>query len=52
MYISDFLSQHPGNATSSPNEIIPIAFIMKDFSEVHRGNKSYFNYMYHAGLVR
>ena len=33
MYISDFLSRHPGNDTSSPNEIIPIAFIMKDFSE-------------------
>ena len=33
MYITDFLSRHPGNDTSSPNEIIPIAFIMKDFSE-------------------
>ena len=33
MYISDFLSRHPGNDTSSANEIIPIAFIMKDFSE-------------------
>ena len=33
MYISDFLSRHPGNDTTSPNEIIPIAFIMKDFSE-------------------
>ena len=33
MYISDFLSRHPGNDTSSQNEIIPIAFIMKDFSE-------------------
>ena len=33
MYISDVLSQHPGNDTSSPNEIIPIAFVMKDFSE-------------------
>ena len=33
MYISDFLLRHPGNDTLSPNEIIPIAFIMKDFSE-------------------
>ena len=33
MYISDFLLRHPGNDTSSPNEIIPIAFIMKDLSE-------------------
>ena len=33
MYISDFSLRHPGNDTSSPNSIIPIAFIMKDFSE-------------------
>ena len=33
MYISDFLLRHPGNDTSSSNEIIPIAFVMKDFSE-------------------
>ena len=33
MYISDFLLRHPGNDTSPANEIIPIAFIMKDFSE-------------------
>ena len=33
MYISDFLLRHPGTDTSPANEIIPIAFIMKDFSE-------------------
>ena len=33
MHISDFLSRHPGNDTSSPNEIIPIAFVMQDFPE-------------------
>ena len=33
MYISDFLLRHPGNDTSPANEIIPIAFVMKDFSE-------------------
>ena len=26
MFISDFLSRHPGNDTSSPHEIIPISF--------------------------
>ena len=36
MYISDFLSRHPGNDTSSPNEIIPIAFIIQKWSKVNK----------------
>jgi len=28
MHVSDFLSRHPGKDTSSPNEIIPIAFLL------------------------
>ena len=35
MYISDFLSRHPGNDTLSPNEIIPIVFILDNWLEYH-----------------
>ena len=30
MFVTDFLSRNPDNDTDSPNEIIPIAFILKD----------------------
>ena len=30
MFVADFLSRNPDNDTDSPNEIIPIAFILKD----------------------
>ena len=30
MYVTDFLSRNPDNDTDSPNEIIPIAFLLKD----------------------
>ena len=35
MYISDFLSRHPGNDNLSPNKIIPIAFILDNWLEFH-----------------
>ena len=34
MYISDFLSRHPDNDNDSPNEIIPIAFLIHDVCNV------------------
>ena len=33
MFVTDFLSRHPDNDTQSPNEIILIAFILKDATE-------------------
>ena len=30
MFVTDFLSRNPDNDTESPNEIIPIAFLLKD----------------------
>ena len=33
MFVTDFLSRNPDNDTSSPNEIIPIAFLLKDATE-------------------
>ena len=36
MYISDFLLRHPGNDTSSPLEIIPIAFVLLHWSEINK----------------
>ena len=33
MHVSDFLSRHPGKDTSSPNEIIPIAFLLNNQSD-------------------
>ena len=34
MHISDFLSRHPDNDNDSPNEIIPIAFLVHDVCNV------------------
>ena len=34
MHISDFLSRHPDNDNDSPNEIIPIAFLVSDICNV------------------
>ena len=34
MHISDFLSRHPDNDNDSPNEIIPIAFLVQDVCNV------------------
>ena len=36
MYISDFLLRHQGNDTSSPHEIIPIAFVLLNWSEINK----------------
>ena len=33
MFVTDFLSRNPDNDTSSPNAIIPIAFLLKDATE-------------------
>ena len=33
MFVTDFLSRNPDNDTDSPNEIIPIAFLLKDATE-------------------
>ena len=33
MFVTDFLSRNPDNDTQSPNEIVPIAFILKDATE-------------------
>ena len=33
MFVTDFLSRNPDNDTESPNEIIPIAFLLKDATE-------------------
>ena len=33
MYVTDFFSRNPDNETESPNEIIPIAFLLKDTEE-------------------
>ena len=33
MYVTDFLSRHPDNDTDSPNEIIPIAFLLNDVTK-------------------
>ena len=33
LYVTDFLSRHPDNDTDSPNEIIPIAFMMEEISK-------------------
>ena len=30
MYVTEFFSRNPDNGTKSPNEIIPIAFLLKD----------------------
>ena len=34
MHISDFLSKHPDNDNDSPNEILPIAFLINDVCNV------------------
>ena len=33
MFVTDFLSRNPDNDVDSPNEIIPIAFLLKDATE-------------------
>ena len=33
MFVTDFLSRNPDNDTDSPNEIIPIAFLLNDATE-------------------
>ena len=33
MFVTDFLSRHPDNDNDSPNEIIPIAFLLKDVAK-------------------
>ena len=33
MYVTDFLSRNPNNDFKSPNEIIPIAFLLKDIQK-------------------
>ena len=33
MFVTDFLSRHPDNDSDSPNEIIPIAFLLKDVAK-------------------
>ena len=42
MFVTDFLSRNPDNDIDSPNEIIPIAFLLKDATEEWDDKKGVF----------